>query len=253
MWSGTETPTQAVGQSPLSAELIRLWALSRRTERAVIAAGKRTALHPNTVKYINRLSDLFYAAAAFAEADAPGGAMRSLGTDAASYRQNGTESAKTAVGNTAAQNETERIVDAVLSRLGGGGLLTLERAKRLIQEIETYAAAQGKAAVIAVCNAQGNPIAVHVMDGSYLVSFDVAVKKAYTAVAVKMSTMELSALVQPGETFYGLQKLDKVITFGGGVPLYIGGVLVGGLGISGGTGEEDHALCEYGLTVFANL
>ena len=84
-------------------------------------------------------------------------------------------------------------------------------------------------------------------------SYEVAVKKAYTAVAVKMSTMELSALCQPGGTFYGLQALDKVITFGGGIPLYRDGVIVGGLGVSGGTGEEDHDLALFGVSVFEAL
>jgi uncharacterized protein GlcG (DUF336 family) len=68
-----------------------------------------------------------------------------------------------------------------------------------------------------------------------------------------MSTMELSALCQPGGTFYGLQALDKVITFGGGIPLYSDGAIVGGLGVSGGTGEEDHEIALYGADVFQNL
>ena len=104
--------------------------------------------------------------------------------------------------------------------------------------------------MIAVCGPEGNPIAVHVMDGAFLVSFDVAMKKAYTSVAVRMSTMELSGLAQPGQTFYGLGKMsDNIVIFGGGVPLKVGDTIIGGLGISGGTGEEDHSLAEYGLSI----
>ena len=123
--------------------------------------------------------------------------------------------------------------------------------KRLIDKIEQEAARRGKKAVIAVCGPDGNPIAVHVMDGAFLVSFDVATKKAYTAVAVKMSTKELSILAQPGGTFYGVDKMDggRIVIFGGGVPLKVGDTIIGGLGISGGTGEEDHSLAEYGLSV----
>ena len=100
----------------------------------------------------------------------------------------------------------------------------------------------------------GNPVAVHVMDGSFLVSFDMAVKKAYTSVAVKMSTMELSRLTQPGQTFYGLGKMsDNIVIFGGGVPLKVGDTIIGGLGISGGTGEEDNSLAEYGLQVLKEV
>ena len=109
--------------------------------------------------------------------------------------------------------------------------------------------------MIAVCGPDGNPIAVHVMDGAFLVSFDVALKKAYTSVAVKMSTMELSALAQPGGTFYGVDKMDggKIVIFGGGVPLKSEDTIIGGLGISGGTGEEDHSLAEYGLSVLPEI
>ena len=104
-----------------------------------------------------------------------------------------------------------------------------------------------------MCNAEGNPVAVHVMDGAFLVSYEVAVKKAYTSVAVKMPTIELAKLAQPGQTFYGLANLEKMVIFGGGVPLMENGRIIGGLGISGGTGEEDHALCEYALGVFDTI
>ena len=133
--------------------------------------------------------------------------------------------------------------------------ITLAQAKRLIQEIEEEAERRGKKAVIAVCGPDGNPIAVHVMDGAFLVSFDVAVKKAYTSVAVKMSTMELNALAQPGGTFYGLDKMEggNIIIFGGGVPLKVGETIIGGLGVSGGTGEEDHELAMYGVSLIEGL
>ena len=105
--------------------------------------------------------------------------------------------------------------------MGMQNKITLDGAKKLIGKIEQEALRRGKKAVIAVCGPEGNPIAVHVMDGAFLVSFDVALKKAYTSVAVKMSTMELSKLAQPGGTFYGVDKMDggKIVIFGGGVPL----------------------------------
>ncbi len=240
-------------QTPLAAQLLLLCAVARRAERSVIGAGKRIQLHPNAMKYMNRLSDLLAAAAVHADAQTAtavqsGSQAGGMQTDLPQRK------AVPGVGTVGTKDtDTAEIVEAVLARLGGAGVLTLAKAKKLIERIEAYAAEQGKSAVIAVCNAQGNPIAVHVMDGAFLVSFDVAMKKAYTAVAVKMSTMELSALVQPGGTFYGLQNMDQLITFGGGVPLRVGQVIVGGLGVSGGTGEEDHALCAYGLSVFSEM
>ena len=168
--------------------------------------------------------------------------------------QNGTVT--TAVGgNTAmAQNDSmaanTAMIQEVLKRMGIQGRITLDSAKRLIEKIEQEALRRNRPSVIAVCSPDGNPVAVHVMDGSFLVSFDMAVKKAYTSVAVKMSTMELSRLTQPGQTFYGLGKMsDNIVIFGGGVPLKVGDTIIGGLGISGGTGEEDNSLAEYGLQV----
>ena len=130
--------------------------------------------------------------------------------------------------------------------------ITLQLAKQLMEIIEKRAEAVGLKAVIALCNAHGNPIAVHCMDDAFLVSYDVATKKAYTSVAVKMSTMELSKIAQPGQTFYGVDKLDggKIIIFGGGIPLKVDGKIVGGLGISGGTGEQDHDLALFGEAAF---
>ena len=165
----------------------------------------------------------------------------------------------TAGGNTAmAQNDSmaanTAMIQAVLKRMGIQGRITLDSAKRLIEKIEQEALRRNKPSVIAVCTPDGNPVVVHVMDGSFLVSFDMAVKKAYTSVAVKMSTMELSRLTQPGQTFYGLGKMsDNIVIFGGGVPLKVGDTIIGGLGISGGTGEEDNSLAEYGLQVLKEV
>ena len=165
----------------------------------------------------------------------------------------------TAGGNTAmAQNDSmaanTAMIQEVLKRMGIQGRITLDSAKRLIEKIEQEALRRNKPSVIAVCTPDGNPVAVHVMDGSFLVSFDMAVKKAYTSVAVKMSTMELSRLTQPGPTFYGLGKMsDNIVIFGGGVPLKVGDTIIGGLGISGGTGEEDNSLAEYGLQVLKEV
>ena len=213
---------------------------TRRAERDVIAMDRRYAVPPAFKQYLNRLSDYLLVAARYSdylfeksEAQAPAPAVAPVAS-----------SAPTA---------TDAVVAEVLARLGGPKVLDLEKAKAVISAVEARAKEQGKHAVIAVCNPEGNPIAVHVMDGAFLVSYEVAVKKAYTSVAVKMSTMELSALCQPGGTFYGLQALDKVITFGGGIPLYHDGVIVGGLGVSGGTGEEDHDLALYGAAVFQTL
>ena len=90
-------------------------------------------------------------------------------------------------------------------------------------------------------------------DTAFLVSIDVAVNKAYTAASLKMTTEQVGKLTQPGEGLYGLQYSTdgKLILFGGGVPLTDGdGKIVGALGVSGGTADQDKALAEYGAQLF---
>ncbi len=227
---------------------------TRRAERETVAMDRRYSVHPTFKQYLNRLADYLLVAARYSDylkdsrEEAP--AKDSAPAPAAPAV---TPAASPAGTPAQADPRADALIAEVVARLGGPKALDLATAKVIVEAVEARAKEQGKRAVIAVCNAEGNPVAVHVMDGSFLVSYEVAVKKAYTAVAVKMSTLELSALCQPGGTFYGLQALDKVITFGGGIPLYRGGVIVGGLGVSGGTGEEDHDLALFGASVFDNL
>ena len=151
---------------------------------------------------------------------------------------------------------TDLIVKEVVKQMNEqSAKLGLKKAKDLIERVEQYVQKKGVSAVIAVCDVSGNPIAVHVMDGAYLVSFDVAMKKAYSAVAVKMSTLELGKLAQVGGGFQGLDKLeaDKMVFFGGGIPLMKNGCLVGALGISGGSGEVDHEIAVYGARSFEEM
>lgn len=126
--------------------------------------------------------------------------------------------------------------------------MNLKTAKALMELIEFRAKQLSKSVVIAICTPEGNMLAVHAMDDSFLLSFEVAMKKAYTSVALKMSTLELKELTKSGATFEGLEaSMPQVMAIGGGIPLVIDGEIVGGLGISGGTGEEDDELARFGL------
>ena len=225
-----------------SARLDVAYATVRSCERAIVAMDRRYAVPELFKQYINRLCDYLLVSARYSDHLA-----ESQPAEAVSAPES------PAIPAAAVTPTVDSVVSQVMARLGGAASMDLTRAKKLIAAVEQRALETGKQAVIAVVNAAGNPVAVHVMDGAYLVSYEVAVKKAYTAVAVKMPTMELNKLVQPGGTFYGLQTLEGMVTFGGGVPITVGGVIVGGLGVSGGTGEEDHALCTYGLSVFESL
>ncbi len=235
------------GKNRLSAEIDITRAVARRAERMVAAVSVKFGADNGTKKYMNRLADYLYVLARYTDATEDNGEIKVDNSGGLSV-SGGKEA-----GNMTQQNAgtSEAVIQEVLKRMGVQGRITLEGAKKLINRIEEEARRRGKNAVIAVCGPDGNPIAVHVMDGAFLVSFDVAVKKAYTSVAVKMSTKELSVLAQPGGTFYGVDKMDggRIVIFGGGVPLKAGDTIIGGLGISGGTGEEDHSLAEYGLSI----
>lgn len=126
--------------------------------------------------------------------------------------------------------------------------VTLRMAIKLIEAIEAEASRMGVAAVIAVANKGGRPVAVHCMDESYIASYDIALNKAYTCAALKMPTSRLKQLSQPGGDLYGIQHTNQgqIVIFGGGVPVTYGGKVIGGLGVSGGSEAQDTALAEYG-------
>lgn len=149
--------------------------------------------------------------------------------------------------------DENRLAENIVSQIRGS--VSLRMAKDLMEYVEEYARSRGLACVIAVDDAHGNPVAVHVMEDAYLVSYEVATQKAYTAVAVRMPTSEVHELIQPGGTFYGLESMDRgrIIGFGGGIPLKIGDKIVGGLGVSGGTGEQDAEIAGYGEKMFRRM
>lgn len=248
-------------ENELSARLNMARAIARRAERELVAADLKYGSPAGAMKYLNRLSKYFEAEVRRANAEAAGVKSLNLGLSAngvngidgnansLAVSGEGLKSEKTKdEGKTFAAEINENLIEKAVRKIMGG-TIGLGEAKALTEKIEKEAERRGKKAVIAICNEQGNPVSVHVMDGAYLVSFDVAVKKAYTAVALKMPTIKLAELVKPGATFYGLSG-DKIITIGGGVPLERDGKVIGGLGVSGGTGEEDNSLCEYALSVF---
>lgn len=146
------------------------------------------------------------------------------------------------------QNELEALVRKTLTNLSHSPAMNLKLAERLIAEVEAEAERMGLAVVVAVSDAAGRPVAVHCMDGAYIGSFDIALNKTFTSVAFKMATKELAKLAAPGGSLYGIQHTNqgKVVIFGGGEPLYINDVLIGAIGVSGGSAEQDTRLGEYG-------
>lgn len=232
------------GENELSARYDVARTVARRAERCLTVVDRKFDADTGAKKYMNRLADYLYMAARYTDYQTAQGEMI--------ISQGRKEGSKDTSVKSSQMPNQEYLVNAVLNKLGlGFSKLDLQTAKKLIEKIEEESLKRGMNAVIAVCNPEGNPVAVHVMDGAFLASFDIAMKKAYTSVAVKMSTEELGRLAMPGETFYGIDKADngRMIIFGGGVPLLSGDRIIGGLGISGGTSEQDSSLADYGLEV----
>lgn len=126
--------------------------------------------------------------------------------------------------------------------------MKLEWAKYVIEKVEKRASEMGIRVVIAVSNEGARPVAIHCMDEAFIASYDIAVNKAYTVVALKMSTTTLKGLSQPEQALYGIQftNAGQIIIFGGGEPILYEGRVIGGLGVSGGTEEQDTELAAYG-------
>ncbi len=125
-----------------------------------------------------------------------------------------------------------------------------EVADRLIEAGIEKASEIGVPMVLAVVDVSGQLVAYRRMKDSPLISVEVAQGKAFTAAALRKTTKELAGEVQPGAPIYGMQNMHpgKIVTFGGGYPVFSDGVLIGGFGMSGGTTEEDMLCAEYALS-----
>ena len=155
-------------------------------------------------------------------------------------------------------NQEELIKQTIESYLNGEAALqdmNLKTANALIKKVHEKAQEMGISVVAAVSDKAGRPVAVQCMDGAYIGSYDVALNNTYTCVAFKMSTETLGKLAQPGESLYGIQFTNegKIVIFGGGEPLYAGGRMIGALGVSGGSAEQDTALAAYGKDILKEV
>ena len=145
------------------------------------------------------------------------------------------------------------LVSEKLSSIDMDSNLSLEKARKIIRAGERKAKEMNIAAVFAVVNPEGNLIIEERMDNAILVSVEVAYKKAYTAAALKLNTQDLTALVQPGAMFYGLQSDPKYIVFGGGMLLKVDGKIVGAVGVSGGSAQEDMEIARACVKAFETI
>lgn len=199
-----------------------LYIIAKKLQRRFIFLSKNREIKLELIKYINKSCDFFHIMYNFLQEKAM----------------------------------IEYVVELISEKLSSmevNGNLSLEKARKIIRAGQKKAKEMNLAAVFAVVNSEGNLIIEERMDNSILVSVEVAYKKAYTAAALKLNTADLTPLVQPGAMFYGLQSDPKYIVFGGGMLLKIDGKIVGAVGVSGGSAQEDMEIAKACVDAFETI
>lgn len=199
------------GKNIVSAQLDFARCVIRRAERIAAKALQTGKIRNDTYVYMNRLSDLVYAMARYCEQD---------------------------------RKPEKKFFGASSEEIDE---LSLELAKEIALAVEKKAESLNKKVVIAILDKGANLMLLHSMQDAYIASLQIAQDKAYTAVSLKMPT-HIALKESRGGSLDGLTPTDSnhLMLLGGGEPLIINGKVVGGLGVSGGTSEEDIAFAEYG-------
>ncbi len=191
----------------------------RRRERKIVGLKERDEVAPEILKYVNRVSDILFVLARVVED----------------------------------QEAVRHISDVIIEKLNmyeKKNLLSLEEAKKIVESGKNRAREMKKDFVLAVVNSEGNLILEEKMDNAIFASIEIALKKAYTAAALRIETSELAKLVQPNGSLYGLHTDQRYVVFGGGSLLKKNGEIVGAVGVSGGTVDEDMTVAKACVEAF---
>ena len=130
-------------------------------------------------------------------------------------------------------------------------MITLEEAQRIISAAEEKARQMGQPINIAVMDAGRNLVAFHRMDGAWVASTDIAIDKAFTSAGRGLTTRKIGEMAQPGQPLFGINTTNggRIVIFAGGLPLMRDGEVIGAIGVSGGTVDEDEEVAEAGVAV----
>ena len=131
-------------------------------------------------------------------------------------------------------------------------MITLEDARRVVSAAEEKAREIGQPMDIAVLDAGRNLKSFARMDEAWLGSIEIAIDKAYTSTSFEMSTEDLASQAQPGQPLFGINTTSnsRVVIFAGGIPIERDGQVVGAVGVSGGTPDQDQQVAEAGVAAF---
>ncbi len=130
--------------------------------------------------------------------------------------------------------------------------INLAQARKIIDAAEKKAVEIKQPMNIAVVDAGGNLVAHVRMDDAWIGSINISINKAFTSRAFDITTKDLGNNSQPGQQFFGIHASNngRIMIFAGGIPLKKDGKVVGAIGVSGGSGEQDQSVAEAGAAAF---
>jgi len=133
--------------------------------------------------------------------------------------------------------------------------ITLAAARAMAEAVQEKAKEINVPVVVAVVDCGGNTLMLQRMEEAFTTSCDIALNKAWTACCLKTGTHQLTQDVQPGKSLYGLQLTNqqRIVIFGGGYPVVLNNQVIGAVGVSGGTVEQDMLLANVALEKFSQL
>ena len=222
------------GGSQASAALDMARTIVRRAERRLVALNQREAVNPHLLKTINRLSDLLYVLARVDEQRT----LKDIINEVIEQAPNNPSQLQPVASSSVRTNDPR-------------GRLTLSDSQRMIAAGLRRAAELGVPVTLSVADEHGQIIQTCRMDDARPISVQLAPHKAYTAAAVRLPTHELADLAQPGRPLYQIDaNLEKFTLIGGGFPVIREGRVIGGVGVSGGSVEQDMDIAQAMLGAF---
>lgn len=132
-------------------------------------------------------------------------------------------------------------------------MITLEQAQAITTAAQQKAEEIGQPMNVAVLDAGRNLKTFIRMEGAWLGSIDIAIDKAFTAASFELQTADLAEQAQSGQPLFGIHTTNdaRIVIFGGGIPLERDGEVVGAVGVSGGTPDQDQQVAEAGAAAFS--
>ena len=224
--TGKQTHFVIPGVDPCSAALHVARTIVRRAERHIVTLSQQVPVRQVVSRYVNRLSDAIYALARLQEDLVEEDRLR--------------EKVTAVVREKLAQEQT-----------GQMPAFCLENLHRMARRAEEKAKQLGVPVVFAAVDQGGNLVLLQRMEGALLASIEIATGKAYTASALKMATHELGQAAGQNGPLYGIETAipGKIVLFGGGFPYLVNGEVVGGIGVSGGTVEQDMEIARWAMSL----